>query len=311
MRAGIIGVWTDFKVQYLAYELQTRLGLRDVAVCSALTASRSRLAHRQALEHMAANLGVTVIDSIPEFLAWLGIEAQAVAPAVAKGTPRPTVELPDGRALDDEERRLVEYLYRGCRSVQLRPIGGGYSGSRVFGSLPVDRMGRREIPFVTKIDLHDRIARERVAVEGVENLLGANAPRLADYVDLETRGAIKYHFATMHAGEARTLQRAFREADGPAAARTLFDRVIERVLRRLYQSPGSTGSTCSPTTVTGRPTRRRRWRASPSSARNATTASSSQGSPSRCRILAASTQRLQANGLAARMRSPSRPSTVT
>ena len=52
VRAGIIGVWTDFKVQYLAYELQTRLGLRDVAVCSALTASRSRLAHRQALEHM-------------------------------------------------------------------------------------------------------------------------------------------------------------------------------------------------------------------------------------------------------------------
>jgi nicotinamidase-related amidase len=123
--AGIIGVWTDFKVQYLAYELQTRLGLRDVAVCSALTASRSRLAHRQALEHMATNLGVTVIDSIPEFLAWLGIEAQAGAPLAAKGTPRPTVELPGGISLDDEERRLVEYLYRECRSVQLRAIGGG------------------------------------------------------------------------------------------------------------------------------------------------------------------------------------------
>jgi len=237
VRAGIIGVWTDFKVHYLAYELQTRLGMRDVAVCSALTASRSRLAHRQALEQMAANLGVTVIDSIPEFLAWLGIEAQADAPLVAKGTPRPTIELPGGISLDDEERRLVEYLYRGCRSVELRPIGGGYSGSRVFGSQSVDRMGRREIPFVTKIDLHDRIARERVAVEGVENLLGANAPRLADYVDLETRGAIKYHFATMQAGEARTLQRAFREAESAAVARTLFDRLIERVLHRLYQSP--------------------------------------------------------------------------
>jgi nicotinamidase-related amidase len=237
VRAGIIGVWTDFKVQYLAYELQTRLGLRDVAVCSALTASRSRLAHRQALEHLAANLGVTVIDSIREFLAWLGIAAQATAPLAVKGKPRPTVELPDGTSLDDEERRLVEHLYRGCRSVQLRPIGGGYSGSRVFGSLSVDGMGRREIPFVTKIDVHDRIARERVAVEGVENLLGANAPRLADYVDLETRGAIKYHFATMYAGEVRTLQRAFREADGAGAARTLFDRLIERVLHRLYQSP--------------------------------------------------------------------------
>jgi len=237
VRAGIIGVWTDFKVQYLAYELQTRLGLRDVAVCGALTASRSRLAHRQALEHMAANLGVTVIDSIPEFLGFLGIEISAVAPAVPKGRPRPALELPEGTSLDEEERRLVEHLYRECRSVRLVPIGGGYSGSRVFGSFPVDRMGRREIPFVTKLDRHDRIARERVAVEGVENLLGANAPRLADYVDLETRGAIKYHFATMYAGEVRTLQRAFREADGPGAARALFERVIDRLLRRLYQSP--------------------------------------------------------------------------
>ena len=154
-----------------------------------------------------------------------------------RGPAAPGVELPDGTSLDDEERRLVEHLYRECRSVRLVPIGGGYSGSRVFGSFPVDRRGRREIPFVTKLDRHDRIARERVAVEGVENLLGANAPRLADYVDLETRGAIKYHFATMHGGQVRTLQRAFREADGPSAARVLFDRVIDRLLRRLYQSP--------------------------------------------------------------------------
>ena len=186
---------------------------------------------------MATNLGVTVVDSIAEFLAWLGIETAAVAPPARRGRSRPDVELPEGTSLDDEERRLVEHLYRDCRSVRLVPIGGGYSGSRVFGSSPVDRRGRREIPFVTKIDRHDRIARERVAVEGVENLLGANAPRLADHVDLETRGAIKYHFATMQAGEVRTLQRAFREADGPEAVGCLFDAVITRVLRRLYQAP--------------------------------------------------------------------------
>lgn len=237
VRAGIIGVWTDFKVQYLAYELQTRLGLREVAVCGALTASRSRLAHRQALEHMAANLGVVVIDSIAEFQTWLGVEAAPLATAATAGRPRPAIELPEGTSLDDEERRLVEHLYRECRAVSLRPIGGGYSGSRVFGSLPVDRLGRRQIPFVTKIDRHDRIARERVAVEGVENLLGANAPRLADYVDLETRGAIKYHFASMNAGEVRTLQRAFREAGTPEAAVALFEIVASRLLRRLYQGP--------------------------------------------------------------------------
>jgi nicotinamidase-related amidase len=237
VRAGIVGVWTDFKVQYLAYELQTRLGLREIAVCSALTASRTRAAHRQALEHMALNLGVSVIDSIAEFLAWLGIGVPVPPATDPRPGPRPSLELPDGTGLDDEERRLVEHLYRDCRSVRLAPLGGGYSGSRVFGSFPVDRQGRRQIPFVTKIDVHERIARERVAVEGVENLLGANAPRLADHVDLETRGAIKYHFATMYAGQVRTLQRAFQEADGPAAVGRLFDGVFERVLRRLYQVP--------------------------------------------------------------------------
>ena len=237
VRAGIIGVWTDYKVQYLAYELQTRLGLREIAVCSALTASRSRLAHRGALDHMAANLGVAVIDSIAAFLAWLAVETSAAAVAAPRGRARPALELPEGTSLDDEERRLVEHLYRDCRSVRLVPLGGGYSGSRVFGSFPEDRLGRRQIPFVTKIDAHARVARERVAVEGVENLLGANAPRLADHVDLETRGAIKYHFATMYAGQVRTLQRAFREAPDAEAVRRLFDGVIERVLRRLYQAP--------------------------------------------------------------------------
>lgn len=234
-RAAIIGVWTDFKVQYLAYELVARLGWDDVAVCSALTASRSRTHHRQALEHMASSLGVAVIDSLAEFEAWLGLGR---APTLSlRGRSVPDLVLPEGVTLDDEERRLAYHLFRDCRRVTLRPLSGGFSGSRVFGALPEDRSGRREVPFVLKMDAHAKIARERVAVEAVENLLGAASPRLADYVDLETRGAIKYHFASMHKGEVRTLQKAFRAAPGPGAVTALFENVIERVLVRLSQSP--------------------------------------------------------------------------
>jgi nicotinamidase-related amidase len=240
VRAGIVGVWTDVKVHYLAYDLMTRLGLTEVAVCSALTASRSRIQHRQALEQMAASLGVRVVDSVPEFLAWLGVRGGAVAPAAIRRAA-PEVRTPPGpdpaRGLGDEERRLVEFLFRDCREVTLTPLAGGFSGSRVFRSASVDRRGLDEIPFVVKIDDHRRIARERVAVESVENLLGAVSPRLADYVDLASLGAIKYYFATMHGGEVRTLQKAFRSAAGPGAVRELFDNVIGRVLRRLYQRP--------------------------------------------------------------------------
>ncbi|HET7292101.1 MAG TPA: isochorismatase family protein [Vicinamibacteria bacterium] len=234
-RAAIIGVWTDFKVQYLAYELIARFGFEDVAVASALTASRSRSQHRQALEHMASSLDVTVIDSLPEFERWLGLEASPVV--LARGKSLAELRLPEGVSLDAEERRLVLYLFRDCREVALKPLSGGFSGSRVFASESLDRGGKREVPFVVKIDTHARIAQERVAVESVENLLGAASPRLQEYVDLETRGAIKYHFATMHAGGVRTLQKAFATAATPPEVEALFAGVIERVLSRLSQAP--------------------------------------------------------------------------
>ncbi len=131
----------------------------------------------------------------------------------------------------------MEHLFRDCREVDLAPLSGGFSGSRVFRSASIDLRGLAEVPFVVKIDSHARIARERVAVESVENLLGAASPRLADYVDLETRGAIKYHFATMHGGEVRTLRQAYRAAARPAEVEALFDAVVKRVLSRLYQRP--------------------------------------------------------------------------
>ncbi len=235
VRAGLIGVWTDVKVHYLAYDLMTRLGLSELAVCGALTASRSRLQHRQALEHMASTLGVTVFDSIPEFAAWLGLGG---APAAAlRGRSRPDVLVPDGVALDDEERRLVEYLFRDCREVRLEPLSGGFSGSRVFRSASLDRQGLSQVAYVVKTDTHARIAQERVSVESVETLLGAASPRLSDYVDLETRGAIKYQFASMHGGPVRTLQKSWRELRTPEEVRALFGNVVSRVLSRLYQRP--------------------------------------------------------------------------
>lgn len=236
VRVGLIGVWTDVKVHYLAYDLMTRLGLSELAVCGALTASRSRLQHRQALEHMASTLGVAVLDSIPEFAAWLGLEAGPPAASV-HGRACADVVVPDGLTLDDEERRLVEYLFRDCREVRLEGLSGGFSGSRVFRSASLDRQGLSQVSYVVKTDTHARIAQERVAVESVETLLGAASPRLADYVDLETRGAIKYHFASMHGGPVRTLQKAWRELRTPDEVRALFGNVVSRVLSRLYQRP--------------------------------------------------------------------------
>jgi hypothetical protein len=233
-RAGIIGVWTDVKVRYLAYDLMTRLGITDIAVCSALTASSSYIHHREALDHLQAGLGVIVIDSIPEFQAWLGIRREAATISL-KGKHTPALTIAGDQEIGDEPRRLVEYLFRDCSEVTLKPLGGGFSGSSVFMTESVDRRGLRQIPFVVKMDTHAKVAKERAAVESIENVLGSVSPRLAEFLDLETLGAIKYQFATMHGGSVRTLKKCFQEAADPDAVRTYFENIVERVLRRLYQ----------------------------------------------------------------------------
>ena len=72
IRIGIVGVWTEAKVLFLAYELATRYPSFHLAVCSALTASSSRSQHFYALEQLNRIVGVEVIDSLGEFVEFLG-----------------------------------------------------------------------------------------------------------------------------------------------------------------------------------------------------------------------------------------------
>ncbi|WP_156502313.1 cysteine hydrolase family protein, partial [Oleiphilus sp. HI0067] len=72
LRIGIIGVWTEAKVLFLAYELATRYPKAEIAICSALTASSSRSQHFLALQQLERLVGATVVNSIGEFIRFLG-----------------------------------------------------------------------------------------------------------------------------------------------------------------------------------------------------------------------------------------------
>ena len=236
-KAGIVGVWTDVKVQYLAYELATRLGIEQIAVSSALVASRSRARHRAALEHLREMLGVIVFDSTPEFLDWLEVDAAAASSPVRVARFGTEVAVREGDPpIGKEEQGLVSYLFRNSLRVTLTRLAGGFSGSRVYRTHSEDRAGRAEVPYVVKLDTHAKIARERVGVESVESLLGPASPTIADYVDGPVLGAVKYGFASMHHSETRTLLSRLRSAAGPDVVRRLFDGVL-RVLERLHQAP--------------------------------------------------------------------------
>lgn len=230
--AGIIGVWTDVKVQYLAYDLMTRLGFEKIVLCSALCASRSRVRHFQALDFLSQNLAVEVVDGIPAFLSRLGIGAEPARAPVA----RYGVRL-EGDPVEGEDADLARHLFRNCRSVRLKSLSGGFSGAKVFRTESVDQEGRREVPFVFKSDTLEKIAKERAAVERVENVLGTSAPAMADFADLSTRGAIKYFYASMHHSPVETLQAKLRRAGTPQAVEALFDQLWDDILVRLSQSP--------------------------------------------------------------------------
>lgn len=102
-RVGIVGVWTEAKVSFLAYELVTRYPQFQVAVCSALTASSSRQHHFEALDQLRRILGVRIIDSVGEFVDFLGGSADADAPLVGLQNEYPSIEL-EGLELDDTDR---------------------------------------------------------------------------------------------------------------------------------------------------------------------------------------------------------------
>src|SRR5215469_14534666 len=70
LRVGVVGVWTEAKVSFLLYELRTRLGIDELATCSALTASASRTQHFNALLQLDKILGVSCFDSPADFVDW-------------------------------------------------------------------------------------------------------------------------------------------------------------------------------------------------------------------------------------------------
>ncbi len=226
---GVVGVWTDVKVHYLLYELKTRFHRHNLAVCSALCASRQRRRHFEALAHFKSVLRVQVIDSVSEFLEFLGAPSPAREHLTAAEPPLPELK----PALEGADSHLVKLMFRDCKSVELTPIGGGFSGARVYRTRSVDELGYQQAPFVVKLDQRAKIAHERARFEQVENILGSNAPQVREVVDVGELSGLKYTYATMGMRPVQTLKSWLETASDDRAV-TVLEEVLENVLGRLY-----------------------------------------------------------------------------
>lgn len=235
VRVGLMGVWTEAKITYLAYDLRARYPQFELAVCSALTASSSRQNHFLALDQLERILGVRVVPSVGEFVDYLG-GSMAEAPLIGFSDKHPKVIEADGARLRDTDRQLVRYLFRDCREVRVKSLDGGFSGNAVLATQSVDLRGHEQVPHVLKIGPRAPIGQERESFERIEAVLGNSAPRIADFADMHDRGAIKYRYAAMGRGSSTSFQKLYESGLPLEQVRAVFDAVFADQLGRFYRA---------------------------------------------------------------------------
>ena len=235
-RVGLMGVWTEAKILFLAYGIRTRYPEMDIAVCSALTASSSRSHHFMALEQLQRLLGVHVFSSVGAFTQYLVGSSKEIDLVHPRHGELPKVDLEGGYTLTDVDYELVRYLFRDCHTVSLKPLSGGFSGNLVLSSHSVDIYGHQQVPHVVKIGGQKIIGQERTAFERVENVLGNSAPRITEFADLKGRGGLKYRYAAMGGGFSTTLKKVYCEGIPQAQIERYLKIVFEDQLGRFYQA---------------------------------------------------------------------------
>jgi protein-tyrosine phosphatase/nicotinamidase-related amidase/aminoglycoside phosphotransferase (APT) family kinase protein len=232
LRIGVVGVWTEAKVSFLLYDLKTRLGIDELATCSALTASASRAQHFNALAQLEKILGVRCFDSPAEFADWLRPGAELALPRHPLGF-EPRID-GTGGLLSPADHAIVAHLFRDSTQVHLEPLSGGFSGAVVCRAMSEDALGHRLAPAVIKLGPNRAIAQERVAFEQVEAVLGNNAPRVRGFVDLGDRAGLKYAYAAMGHGQVQTLQAMFAANAATRRIISVVRSAFEDVLGPLY-----------------------------------------------------------------------------
>ncbi|MBI1870282.1 MAG: isochorismatase family protein [Chlamydiae bacterium] len=236
-RVGLMGVWTEAKITYLAYELRTRYPNFEIAVCSALTASSSRSHHFLALEQLHRLLGVIVHASIGEFIKFLGGKEDQISLPISHISDHPILMLDDASmALSQTDQALLKYLFRDCKTVQFKYLDGGFSGNIVLGTQSEDLYGHKQASHVIKIGSQQMIGRERASFEKIETVLGNNAPHVADFADYNERGAIKYRYASMGGGFSTTFQKMYCAGLSLEKTKRILKFVFSEQLGRFYQA---------------------------------------------------------------------------
>ena len=235
IRIGIIGVWTEAKVLFLAYELKTRFINFDIAICSALTASSSRTMHFISLDQMRDILGVKIFSSVGSFCNFLTGKMPDIGHKLHPRIDSAKIILANNFSLSETDKKLILYLFKDCKDVHAKCLDGGFSGNVVLKTKSTDLLGHLQVPAVIKIGDRDLIARERISFEKIQEVMGNNAPAIVNFAEIDNRGAIKYRYASMFDDNVRTFQDLYMDADIETVY-SILDTVFVKQLGRLYSA---------------------------------------------------------------------------
>jgi len=236
IRVGLMGVMTEGKISFLAYDLKTRYPQFDIAVCSALSAGSSLSSHYSALDNMQKILGIRVINSVGEFTSFLtGSDAGFEINAPSKDE-LPKLHFNKEANVSEADDKIIRFLFRNTRSVELSVLDGGYSGNLVLRAKSIDSEGREEAPHVLKIGHQEEIGQERMCFEKVESVLGNSAPRITDFIDYKKRGGIKYRYASMGKGKSTTFQQLYDSGISIDKVKKFLDIVFIDQLGKFYNA---------------------------------------------------------------------------
>jgi anti-anti-sigma factor len=138
-----------------------------------------------------------------------------------------------------EFERIVKIVHHDCSEVRLHPISGGFSGSLVFRDDADDHHGRREMPFVLKLDRWDTIRAEVEGYEGhVKRYIQNNATQIIQHERCGDYGGILYTFVGIHGPQSRIFSlEEFYLAHTQMEVLEIFDILFRKVLRTWYGQP--------------------------------------------------------------------------
>lgn len=236
IRVGIAGVWTEAKVTFLAYDLKTRFPNFEIAVCSALTASSSRTMHFVALDQLKSILGVQVFSSIGTFANYLTGRQPSIDSTLNARVDETKLRIKDDYPISEIDKKLLLYMFRDAKEVDLIGLDGGFSGNVVLRAKSVDILGHTQVPTVIKIGQRDAIAQERTSFERIQEVLGNNAPAVVDFAELSDRGGIKYRYAAMLEGKVITFQDFYANTTATEKIVEILDIVFSKQLGKLYEA---------------------------------------------------------------------------